>query len=81
MNRQADIGCVSAHFDGQSHFGDQIAGAGADDSGAENAVRLLVEQQLGEAIIAVQRQRAPAGRPREGSLAVLDAARFRLGLG
>ena len=37
MNRQADIGRVSAHLDGQRHFGNQIAGAGADDACAEYA--------------------------------------------
>ena len=37
VDREANIFGIGAHFDGQRHFGDQIAGVGADDAGAEDA--------------------------------------------
>src|SRR5258708_39905489 len=44
VNGQADVGGIGAHFDRQCHFGDQVAGIGADDARADNAAALLVEQ-------------------------------------
>ena len=83
MNRQADIGRVGTHFDCQRHFGNQIAGAGADNTGAQNSTSLLIKQQFGEAVIAIERQRSSARSPWKCSLAVVDAAlpsrRFRSG--
>ena len=47
----ANVDLVGAHLDGQGHFTDQIAGMGADDATADDAVRLGVEQQLGDALV------------------------------
>ena len=63
---------------GQRDFGDQFAGIGADDAAAEHAMRGRIEDQLGEAFVAPQRQRAAAGGPGEGPLLDRDALRLRL---
>lgn len=46
-----------------------------------DAVRFLVEQQLGEALVAAVGDRAARSGPRENALAVLDALRLALFLG
>src|SRR5690606_28867087 len=62
-------------------LGDQVAGVRADDAGADQPLRLAVEQQLREPVRAAERQRAPAGGPRERALLVTDAACLRVVLG
>ena len=39
MDRQLEVGGVGAHLDREHAFGDQLAGAGADDADAEDALR------------------------------------------
>src|SRR5208337_3328427 len=70
-----------AHLDRQRRLGDEVAGVGADDAAAEQAVGRLVEQQLGHALVAAERERAPRRRPGEDALAVFDALRLGLVLG
>ena len=57
---------------------DQVARMRADDAAADDAVRVLVEQQLGEAFVAAVGDRAPGRGPREQRL--LDGDALRLGL-
>src|SRR3546814_3618433 len=45
----ADVGDLAAHLDRQCGLGDQVAGVHADDAGSNDALRGLVEYQLGEA--------------------------------
>ena len=56
----ADVGGVGAHLDGQGGLGDQVAGVGADDAAADDPLGGLVEQHLGHALVAAQRQRPAA---------------------
>ena len=50
--------CVRAHLDRQHAFGDQLAGAGADEADAEDALGLRIEDQLRQAVDPVERDRA-----------------------
>ena len=59
MDRQLEIGGVRAHLDREDAFGDQFAGAGADQADAEQALGRGIENQLGQAIGAVERNRPP----------------------
>src|SRR5438128_211723 len=72
----ADVDRVGAHLDGQGRLGDEVAGVGADDPGADDAVGFLVEEELGHSLVPAERQRPTRGGPRERALAVLDP--FRL---
>ena len=71
----ADVLGVRAHLERVDGLGDQLAGVDADDPGAEQPARARLEQQLGHALVAAQRQRAAGGGPREHGLLVLDARR------
>ena len=68
----ADIDRVAAHLDGQRHLADRVAGRGVDDGAAEAAVRLVVEDQLGESVVATVGNRASITCP--GDLGDLDLA-------
>ena len=61
----ADVDRVGAHLDRQRDLADQVAGVRADDAAADDAVRLRVEQQLGEALVAAVGDRAAGRGPRE----------------
>src|SRR5688572_2994898 len=52
MDGLADVGCVRAHLHGEGDLANQVARAQADDATAHNAVRLGVEDELGEALVA-----------------------------
>ena len=54
---------------------------GADDAAADDPMRGLVKDQLGEALVAAIGDRAPRSRPREDRLAELDALGLALLLG
>ena len=41
----ADVDRVGAHFDGERKFADEVSGASADDTAADDAVRCVVEVQ------------------------------------
>ena len=81
VDGEPDVGGVGAHLDGQRGLGDQVAGVGADDAAADDPVGGLVEEHLGHALVAAERQRAAAGGPGEHALAVLDPGRLGLVLG
>ena len=65
MDGLADVDRVGAHLDRQRDLADQVAGVRADDAAADDAVRLVVEQQLGEAFVAAVGDGAARGGPRE----------------
>ena len=58
VNRQLQVGRVRAHLDRQHAFGNQFAGAGSDQADAENALGLRIEDQLGQAVRPIERDRA-----------------------
>ena len=66
---------------GQRAFRNQLAGAGADDADAEHAFRAGLDHELGEAVGAIDRERAAGRGP--GELRDLDLLPLllRLGLG
>ncbi len=76
-----DIAGFGAHLDRQCKLRDQVARVHADDAAADDAVRLLVEDQLGEAFAATDADRACRCRPRELAHADMQALGLRLGLG
>ena len=76
VDGEPDILGVRAHLERENRLGDQLAGVGSDDGGAEQAARALVEDQLGQAFVAASRARASARGPREHGLLDLDALRF-----
>lgn len=77
VDRLADIDRVAAHFDGQRDFADHVAGRRADDGATDDAVRLRVEHQLGEAVVGTVGDGAPGGGPRE--LGDFDRTSIELG--
>ena len=72
---------VGAHLDGVGGFGDEVAGVGADDPGADDALGGLVEQHLGQALVAAQGQGAARRHPGEDAFAVFDSGGFGFVLG
>src|SRR5262245_40266046 len=78
MDGLADVDGIASHLYGETDLADQVARMRADDAAAEHAVIGLVEQQLGEALVASIGDRAARCRPGEYGLAVLDALRFAL---
>ena len=58
VDRLADVGGLAAHLDGEADLADQVSGARADDAAADDAVRGLVEDQLGETFVATVGDRA-----------------------
>ena len=75
VDRERDVLGVGAHLEREHGLGDQLAGADADDAGAEQPLGARLEQQLRHALVPPERQRAARRRPREGRLLVLDARR------
>lgn len=43
VNSLANIHRVGAHFDGQSHFTNQVAGIGADDAAAQDLAMAVID--------------------------------------
>ena len=54
MDRQADVRGVGTHLECETDLRDQVACIRANNRTAEQAIGLLVEQQLGEAFVAPQ---------------------------
>src|SRR5690606_29626682 len=52
VDRLGEIAGGAAHFDGEDCFGDQLAGAGADDAAAEDALGRRVDDQLRQSVSA-----------------------------
>ena len=65
VDRFGDVADRAAHFDRDDRFGDQLAGAGADDAAAEHALGRRVDEPLGQAVGAAVGDRAAAGLPRD----------------
>ena len=58
MDRELEIGRGRAHLDREHAFGDQLAGAGADQPDAEQPLGAGIEDQLGQAVAAIERRGA-----------------------
>jgi hypothetical protein len=52
VDGEPDILGVAAGLDGEPHLGDQVAGVGADDAAADDPLGLLVEEKLGQPLVA-----------------------------
>src|SRR5204863_9779241 len=81
MDGLADIDRVGAHFDGERNLADEIARSGSDDGAANQAVRLLGEDQLGEALVAAVGDGASRGCPGAFGDPEFDSLFFRFLLG
>ena len=64
VDGEPDVLGVGAHLQRQHSLGDQLAGVGADDGGAQQPPRALVEDQLGHAFVARQSRARDRWRPR-----------------
>src|ERR1700737_1902092 len=60
VNRAPDVLRIGSHFDGQADLRDQLAGIQPHDASADGPSGRLVEQQLGEAVLASVGDRPPA---------------------
>ena len=56
MDGESYVLGVRAHFYGVGDLGDEVAGVGADDAGADDALGFIIEDQLGQALAAAQAQ-------------------------
>ncbi len=54
MDRQAHIGYIGSHFNGQSAFSDHFARAGAGNPHTDDAFALGINDKLCQSVIAVQ---------------------------
>ena len=71
MDGLADVHGVCAHFDSQGNLADHVAGVRADDAAAQDlavavAPGRIVEQQLGQALVATVGDGAARCRPGTG---------------
>ncbi len=69
------------HFDGQHSFGNKFAGSGANESHAQHALGLRVNDQFGHAFGTVERDGAPRCTPGKFRYFDLPIFFFSLGLG
>src|SRR5437763_469189 len=81
MDGLADIDRVRAHFDRERNLADEIARPGTDDGAPDQAVRLLGEDQLAEALVATVGDGASRGCPGKFGNPELDSLFFRFLLG
>lgn len=65
MNGLAEINCIGAHLDRQADFSNHVASVRVNDHTADDAVRLLVDDQLGHAIRSARGDRSARGSPRK----------------
>ena len=65
MDRHRHIARQRSHFDSQHSLGDQFSGAGANNSNAQNALAVRIDDQLGHSIWTVDRNRSPRCAPGE----------------
>ena len=79
MDRVGDVACGGAHFDRKDALADQFTGAHADDADAENPFGLGLDDQFGQTIGSVERQRSAGGAPQK--LGDFDVDIFLLGFG
>ena len=59
MNGFANVSRLASHLDRQTDFADEITGMRSYDAAADQAMRRLIEQELGEAFVATVGDRAP----------------------
>src|SRR5690554_991651 len=78
MDGLADVRRVGAHFDREADLADQIAGMRADNGAADDALRFLVEQQLGHPFVAPVGDCASGSGP--GEYRLVEGNAFFLGL-
>ena len=52
MDGLADVDGIATHLNREADFSDQVSGMGADDAAAKQPMVGLIEQQLGEALVA-----------------------------
>src|SRR6266705_4915255 len=69
MDGEPDVGGIAAVLHRERDLADQLAGVGAYDAAAQHAVAVGIEQELGEALVASERERAAVRHPRERTLA------------
>src|ERR1041385_8188665 len=81
MDGLADIDRVGAHFDGERNLADEIARSGSDDGTADQALRLLRKDQLGEALLAAGGDGASRSGPGKFGNLEFDSLVFRFLLG
>ena len=74
MNCHGNIAGEGAHFDGEDAFGNEFASPMADDADAENALGLRIDDKLGDAVGAVQREGAAGCAP--GKFGDFDLSTF-----
>ncbi|CWS08783.1 Uncharacterised protein [Neisseria meningitidis] len=60
-----DIGCITAHFDGQADFADHIAAVGSDDTATDDVAGFSIKNQLSETIVATVGNRTAGSSPWE----------------
>src|SRR5438105_12811794 len=78
MDGEPDVGGIAASLHGERDLADQLAGVGAYDAAAQHAVGFGIEQELGEALVASERERAAVRHPRERTLAERGAVGARV---
>src|SRR6202040_1902326 len=81
MDGFADGDGIATYFDREADLADQVSGTGTDDTAAEHAMVGLVEQELGETLVAAIGDGAAGSSPGKNRLAVLDSLRLALVLG
>ena len=52
MDGKPHIGCISAELNSQRHFGDELTRVRTHDATTDHPMRLRIEQQLGETLVA-----------------------------
>ena len=65
MDGLAEVNRIASHLHGEAYLADQVARMGADDAAAEQSVISLIEQELGESLVAPVGDRATRCRPTE----------------
>ena len=69
---------IGSHFNGQCDFTDHVAGVGADDTTADDAMGFGIKQQFGKAFIPSVCHCTSGRGPREQAFFQLDAFGFGL---
>ena len=80
MDGEREVGGVGPHLDREGGFRDELSRVRADDSRAEEAVAVRVEDELGQSFAAAHAERPSARRPREGRGLHRESLLFRLPL-
>ena len=79
VDRQLEVGRQCGHLDGKHALGDELAGSRSDNAHAEDAFGLRIDQQLGQAVRAIDRHGTSERGP--GELGDLDLAALLGGFG